>query len=102
MHLPCTYSIKQVFKATKQDCFFFFFCVFFMFFSPHVPSLEFHRFGSMPGSVCVRLHVKFPRVEGGDPLNGLHFPAANGGSNTTLHFDSKIFTFHRIYSTLFI
>ena len=28
-------------------------------------------FGSMPGSVCVRLHLKLPRVEGGDPQNGL-------------------------------
>ena len=24
-----------------------------------------------PGTVCARLHLKFPRVEGGDPQNGL-------------------------------
>ena len=24
-----------------------------------------------PGTVCARLHFKFPRVEGGDPQNGL-------------------------------
>ena len=27
----------------------------------------------MPGTVCVRLHLKFPRIEEGDPQNGLYF-----------------------------
>ena len=27
----------------------------------------------MPGTVCARLHLKFPCVEGGDPQNGLYY-----------------------------
>ena len=41
-----------------RSLFFFLVCMSFL---PHLPSLELHRFGSMPGSVCVRLHLKFPR-----------------------------------------
>ena len=52
------------FCAVKIHEIFFFVCVFCMFFLPHLPSLEFHRFGSMPGSVCVRLHLKFPALKG--------------------------------------